>query len=1102
MSTAARPARPRPTTASLDGRDDPRVLAFCSGSCPDIFHAVAHKHEVWLEDPFDVESIHVEARDVLQRLVDRATTPPGPDSGRILLLLGESGCGKTHLMRAFRNWSHDGGRAYCGYMQMTTATNDYGRYILNNLIDSLEHPYVETRGETSGLIRLSSAMVESVPGVPPEDLERLRQGEQDPESLARLVDEIADRLVMDDRYEKVDFDLARAMLYLQCGDRRIRPRILKYLRCEDLSPADRRFLGEIVPRTYDDAPLVLIEKLGGLMQATQSAAIVLCVDQLEEIYNQEGAGVRFRLAMAALRDLADRVPTSVVVIACLQDFYEKLKAHLTRPVVDRLEKSPAPVELKANRESGEVETLIARRLGHLYEIEEVRGVPDGETFPIPEQALAQLAGKRARDVLAWCDTYRERCIREGRLVPSEPVSDPGKGDEWGTEPDLLNVEQRWNDFRTTKVWDVPDDDEAQLDLLVWAIERCSDELPADAWFSAEANGLIASVDCHAPGDELNRLVVGLCNKAPQGGHLGRQITKLMLRASEQDPMITPVVVRSNNFPSSPTTQIGRQIGELITRGGRRVVVENTDWRTILALKAFREAHHADPALESWLNEERPLGQLKSLRTMLGLDRLAATPRPSVARQPELPLAEPDLVVATVPPREVPRVETVPASDETEQAVDESGPMVIGRGSDRAGLPVELDPEELTRHAAFLGGTGSGKTTLALNVVEQLLLRGIPALLIDRKGDLGGYADPDARPGTDAVPDLIARARRLRDRVDVGLYTPGNPAGRPLSISVAPEGLDGLPTHEREQVARYAAAALGGMLGYSQRGQDQSRLAILAKAIQTLGETRPAAPVTLEEVIGLIDEQDSGLIAAVGRLDTRLFGRLVQDLETLRMNRGALLDAAGERLDPEALLGLGAHSAPGRTRLSIVSTKFLGGNADIQFWVAQLLVELSRWASESPSDRLQAVVLFDEADLYLPAQGKPPTKEPMENLLRRARSAGLGILLATQSPGDLDYKCRDNIRTWLVGRVREPVALAKMRPMLAECRVDIESRLPGQGPGQFHLLRDGSVAGILAGRNALPALQRPEDQIELLARRPPGPKHPIPGDSRASGGPGI
>ncbi|MBV8431483.1 MAG: DUF853 family protein, partial [Solirubrobacterales bacterium] len=668
---------------------------------------------------------------------------------------------------------------------------------------------------------------------------------------------------------------------------------------------------------------MLIEKLGGLMWAAQSAALVLCVDQLEDIYNQEEADVRFRRAMAALCDLADRVPSLVVVVACLQDFYMKLKAHLTRPVVDRLEKDPAPIELKANRDAGEVEALIARRLEHLYDVAEVEGGDDVRTFPIPAEALARLAGQRARDVLSWCHEYRERCVREGRLVLVGTDSGPKPDGVIGpvNRPDVQRMEQSWNDFRSSRSWEVPDGDDEQLGLLVWAIERCSDEAPTGHWYSAEVTNLIANVECHGPGDELSRLVVGLCNKSARGGYLGQQLTKLMVWASERDPVITPVAVRSSDFPSSPTTQVGKQIGALITRGGRRVVVEDSDWRTILALKAFWESHHADPTLASWLKEERPLGQLKSLRTILGLDRLAAPPRPPAPRPPEPPLSERD---PEPPARARPAVET---------PRDESGPLVIGQGQDRAGLPVALDPQELTRHAAFLGGSGSGKTTLALNVVEQLLLRGIPALLVDRKGDLCGYADPDATPSPDADPALLAQARRLRERVDVALYTPGNPVGRPLSIAVAPEGLGRLPTFEREQVARYAAAALGGMMGYGQKGADQSRLAILARAIQMLGELQPDAPVTLGGVIGLIHEQDAGLLAAVGLLDPKHFARLVQDLETLRLTRGSLLAASGERLDPEALLGLGRHAVAGRTRLSIVSTKILGGNPDVQLWGA-------------------------------------------------------------------------------------------------------------------------------------------------------------------------
>ena len=132
--------------------------------------------------------------------------------------------------------------------------------------------------------------------------------------------------------------------------------------------------------------------------------------------------------------------------------------------------------------------------------------------------------------------------------------------------------------------------------------------------------------------------------------------------------------------------------------------------------------------------------------------------------------------------------------------------------------------------------------------------------------------------------------------------------------------------------------------------------------------------------------------------------------------------------------------------------------------------------------LRAVVLFDEADLYLPAVRQPATKEPMEHLLKRARSAGLGLLLATQSPGDFDYKCRDNIRAWFVGQVKEANSIAKMKPMLSDCRIDVAALLPGQEPGEFHLIRDGNVTALKTCVAAVDPRQVSEDEIVTLARR--------------------
>jgi hypothetical protein len=113
------------------------------------------------------------------------------------------------------------------------------------------------------------------------------------------------------------------------------------------------------------------------------------------------------------------------------------------------------------------------------------------------------------------------------------------------------------------------------------------------------------------------------------------------------------------------------------------------------------------------------------------------------------------------------------------------------------------------------------------------------------------------------------------------------------------------------------------------------------------------------------------------------------------------------------------------------------------------VAVSKWCAKSPQPYLQAVFLFDEADIYLPAGNKQPaTKAPMEDLLKRARSAGVAVFLATQSPGDFDYKCKENVRTWLIGRVKEPRAIEKLRPMLADAKGNVIGKLAGQAAGEF------------------------------------------------------
>jgi DNA helicase HerA-like ATPase len=218
---------------------------------------------------------------------------------------------------------------------------------------------------------------------------------------------------------------------------------------------------------------------------------------------------------------------------------------------------------------------------------------------------------------------------------------------------------------------------------------------------------------------------------------------------------------------------------------------------------------------------------------------------------------------------------------------------------------------------------------------------------------------------------------------------------------------------------------------------------------------------------------------VGHLDTKHFGKLVDHLETLRINKGELLVQGRELLSAEGLFGPALQ--PERTRFTIISTKFLGDVRSIDFWVSRLLMEISRWASRHPSPGLQALVMLDEADIYLPALRKPATKEPMLDLLRRARSAGIGVLLATQSPGDLDYKSRDNIRTWFLGRIAEKTALDTMKPLLSEARTGFAGKLATARVGEFFRLMDGDVLELKAGQSALRAEQLADGELLAVAR---------------------
>ncbi|AWM41971.1 AAA-like domain protein [Gemmata obscuriglobus] len=611
-------------------------------------------------------------------------------------------------------------------------------------------------------------------------------------------------------------------------------------------------------------------------------------------------------------------------------------------------------------------------------------------------------------------------------------------------------------------------DETKLaELLGWAIGATSNEMPNGVVFSPDPDSRFVQVEVQS-GNAADKVLVAICDRGAQGSGLKNQIEETVKQCGE----LPSVFVRSTDFPKSPQAEVAKRLGKLCAPVGkhRKVVVENADWRAMVAFRQFVQQHQKADGFGAWRQQVRPLANLPSLRRVLDLDRLeAAAPKP----QPPAPPLPPAGLAKAAPPAAVPAPVAPPAAPAKAAGAIR---FAVTRGALPA--PVELEPKSLCRHAAFLGGSGSGKTTAALAIIEELLLAGVPAVLLDRKGDLAQYADPAAWAAPEPDADRAARRARLRAAIDVQLYTPGTNEGRPLAISIAPPGLATAPASEREQHAQYAAAGLAQMMGYRGRGIDP-KLVILQKAIEVLVAAGRA--VTVDTLQKLVSDQDDALLMEFdGQYEERHFRTLRQDLYSLGARHRRLFEAP-EALDIDALLGRGAFAAPGRTRLTVLNTGALGDAATIDFWVSQLLLALDQWRQRHPAPgALQAVFLFDEADAYLPAVGKPATKGPMESLLRRARSAGLGLFLATQSPGDFDYKCRDQITTWLVGQVKQPVAIEKLKPVL-QSKPGAADRVADQKVGEFWLVREGDVRAIQAARNLIPTEQLSEDRILELAR---------------------
>ncbi len=365
--------------------------------------------------------------------------------------------------------------------------------------------------------------------------------------------------------------------------------------------------------------------------------------------------------------------------------------------------------------------------------------------------------------------------------------------------------------------------------------------------------------------------------------------------------------------------------------------------------------------------------------------------------------------------------------------------------------VLLKSKDLTTHAVIIGMTGSGKTGLGIGLIEEAMIDNIPVIAIDPKGDLGNLAltfprlrGEDFRPWINlqeasnkgVSPDEYAEAQadlwrkglsdwgqdgsrieKLRNEADVKIYTPGGSAGIGVSVlksfNAPPQVIIDDKESYRDRIG-VTTISLLSLIGI-QADPFKSREFILISNILDYNWSS-GKNLSLPELINAIQKPP---MDKVGVMDLESFYpskdrlSLAMMLNNLLASPGFEAWLEGESLDVNRFL----YDHAGKPQVSIFSIAHLS-ESERMFFVTMLLNEVLSWVRSQPgTGSLRAILYMDELFGYLPPTANPPSKGPLLTLLKQARAYGLGLVLSTQNPVDLDYKALSNAGTWFIGRLQ-------------------------------------------------------------------------------------
>jgi hypothetical protein len=460
---------------------------------------------------------------------------------------------------------------------------------------------------------------------------------------------------------------------------------------------------------------------------------------------------------------------------------------------------------------------------------------------------------------------------------------------------------------------------------------------------------------------------------------------------------------------------------------------------------------------------------------------------------------------------------------------------------RTGDDVRIGTTDLTTHGVIVGMTGSGKTGLGIVLIEEVLSAGLPALVIDPKGDLTNLCltfpalqASDFRPWIDeahakaagATPDEFAAQQAeawtdglagwglgpqniatMRGATDFTIYTPGSQSGVPINIvgSLQAPAEAGDTEVVGDEIEGYVSGLLG-LVGIEADPLSSREHILLSNLIHH--EWAEGRSLDLPALVGMVAKPP---IRKLGVFELDQFFppgdrmALAMKLNGLLASPSFAAWAAGPALDIDSML----YATDAKPRCAIVTTAHLS-DEERQFVTSLMLSKLVTWMRrQSGTTDLRVLLYMDEVAGYLPPTANPPSKKPIMTLMKQARAFGVGVVLSTQNPVDVDYKALSNAGTWMIGRLQTDRDKQRLLDGLSSASggVDIaavDDTISGLAKREFVLRRAGKDSiEVFTTRWAMSYLRGPmtRDQIaQLMGGRQAQPTvtahEPTPGDAAA------